>query len=174
MGNIAKQEKSLTEILLYTDKPGIVTQEKKIDFPAIVRSKEASVMKLRQENYDQLFNYATLCAGNFLEICYPNQLPLAPVMANDLIEKNPYWKAADFINLFKFIRQRQDIKQLQVLGNQITIPKFMEMVSIYEDWRAQEDEKYRQEQKFISGTGERKAETEQMKFLIKKEMDGRE
>lgn len=115
----------------------ILQAERQIDFMDILQSKEASVMKLRKENYDDLYDFAVDCAGNFLKLCYPNQIGLAPVIASDLIETRPTWKALDFINLFKFFRQRQDLEGLRVFGNQITIPKLMEMVSVYEQHRAQ-------------------------------------
>lgn len=110
--------------------------ERQIDFPSIVASKEDSVMKLRTDNYELLVNFAVMCAKSFLEICYPNQVHIAPVIASDLIETRPTWRAADFINLFKFLRQRQDLEELRVMGNQITVPKLMEMVAVYEDHRA--------------------------------------
>lgn len=125
----------------------ITDYEKRLDFPAIVESTEPSVMSLRKQDYDTLFNYATSCALNFLSMCYPNQLPLAPVMASDLIETRPIWKAADFINLFKFLRQRQDLKELNVMGNTLTIPKFMEMVAVYEEHRSAALEQLHQKKK---------------------------
>ncbi len=120
--------------------------ERAINLPDIIRSSEPSVIKLRADNYGSLFDYAVTCATNYLSVCYPNQLGLAPVIASDLIDTRWSWKAADFINLFKFLRQRQDIEELRVFGNQLTMPKFMELVSVYENYRAMEFEKAKQEQ----------------------------
>lgn len=120
--------------------------ERVINLPDIIRSSEPSIIKLRAEKYDSLYDYAVRCATNYLQVCYPNQIGLAPVIAADLIETRWSWKAADLVNLFKFLRQRQDIEALRVFGNQMTMPKFMELVSVYEAHRADEFEKFRNEQ----------------------------
>ena len=128
----------------------IVKYERQVDFASILQSGEASLMKLKKDNYDALYDFAVECAGQYLKICYPNQLGLAPVIASDLIETRPSWKAADMINLFKFARQRQDIKEISELstqGNQMTVPKFMSIVAVYEENRAQAMEHLHNSQK---------------------------
>jgi len=111
--------------------------ERAIDFPEIVQSKEPSLSIVRRDNFAQLLAFTLKVAENYLTVCYPNQKSIAPVIAADLIETRPTWNTMDLINLFKFLRQRQDLESIRVYGNQITIPKFMERVSVYEDFRAQ-------------------------------------
>lgn len=71
---------------------------------SILESKEPSVMLLAKENYEQLFNHVVTVATNYFQICHPSLLHLAPVIASDLIRNNPSWRAADFINMFRFFR----------------------------------------------------------------------
>lgn len=121
--------------------------ERKVDFVSIIESNEASMRVIKQELPDQVFNYATLCATNYLEMCFPGQISLAPVIASDLIATRDDWRAADILNFFKFIRQRQDLEGIRVFGNTITIPKLMEMVSVYEYHRADAIERHQYKQK---------------------------
>ncbi len=136
-----------TETLLALRGSEITKHEHHVSLPDIIRSSEPSLLKLSKENYDALYDFAVASASNYLKICFPNQIHLAPVMASDLIETRISWKAADLVNLFKFLRQRQDIKGLRVTGNVLLMPKFMELVSVYEEHRAQELEKFQMEEK---------------------------
>lgn len=146
MGEIANRANS-EKTILHLRGQEILTFERQIDFCSIIESETPSVLFLKQQDYDSLYDFVTACATNFLKLCYPNQVQIAPVIASDLIETRPTWRAADFPNLFKFFRQRQDIEGLRVMGNQITIPKIMEMVVIYEEHRAAEVERQRAKQK---------------------------
>lgn len=119
--------------------------ERKVDFVAILQSGEPSLMMLKKEEPEKLFDFCALCATNYLSTCFPNQIGLAPVIASDLIETRPTWKALDLVNLFKFVRQRQDIAEISELstqGNQMTVPKFMAMVAVYEAHRSEAMEQF--------------------------------
>lgn len=137
----------------------LLKYEREIDFPRIVRSNEPSVLKLKQESFETLLGFVTMCVKNYLEYSFPSQVGIAAMFANDLIETRPTWKAADFVNLFKFFRQRMDTisavnsdpncvikkpdnENLKVFGNTITPQKLMEMVAVYEEHRAVEFEKF--------------------------------
>jgi hypothetical protein len=98
--------------------------------------RQPSVRILRATDGEGLLNFAIRVVSNYLMICYPNQVGLAPVIASDLIDTRDDWRPEDFICCFKFMRQRQDIEALRVVGNNITLPKVMELVSIYEGERA--------------------------------------
>lgn len=121
--------------------------ERQISLPDIVRSTEPSVLKLRQDDYPQLFSFVTACATNYLGYCFPQQTAIAPNFANDLIETRPTWKLADFVAMFKFFRQRQDLPELKVFGNTITGVRLMEMVTVYEEHRAREFEQLQAEKR---------------------------
>ena len=104
----------------------------------IIKSKEPSIHLLRNDEDEKqnLFNFAVACITNYLELCFPGQIHFAPAIASDLINTRDDWRAADFINCFRFLRQRQDIEAIRVYGNTLTIPKMMELVSVYECERA--------------------------------------
>lgn len=127
---------STTSQLLSLRGNDILKAEGNLTFENIIESGERSVIGIKKDSYDQLYDFAVSCAGQYLKLCYPNQIGIAPVIASDLIESRPDWKASSFIHCFKFLRQRQDIEGLRVMGNQITVPKLMEMISVYEDHRA--------------------------------------
>lgn len=115
--------------------------ERKIDFMSILTGGETSLHLLRKDKYEEVFAFALMCARNYLEYAYPNQVNLAAQFALDLIETRPTWKLADVVNLFKTFRQRQDLEGLKVMGNTMTGQKLMEMVGVYEELRAIEHEK---------------------------------
>ncbi len=125
----------------------IPTLERKINLPEIIRSSEPSVLKLRQENFNELLLYVTACVKNYLDYCFPNQSGIATQFANDLIDTRPTWKAADFISLFKFFRQNAHLEGLKVFGNTITGSRLMEMVAVYEEHRAGELQKMHEEKR---------------------------
>lgn len=138
---------SLTDTLLKLQPQEVLSAERQVDLPAIVRSSEPSLYKLSLDNHTALLAFATMCVRQYLEHCFPAQTGIATMFASDLITTRPTWKAADFINIFRFFRQRQDLDGLKVFGNTITHSKLMEMVTIYELERAKEKERYEDEKK---------------------------
>lgn len=111
--------------------------ERAISVPDIVRSTEPSVMKLRKDNYGQVLSFAVMCIKNYLEYSYPNNVNISAQFASDLIDSRPYWKLADFVMCFKWLRQNPQ----PVFGNSITPQRLLEIIAAYEDTRAQEHEK---------------------------------
>ena len=111
--------------------------ERTISIPDIVISSEPSVMKLRKEKYEHLLSFAVMCVKNYLEYCYPNNVNISAQFASDLIDDRPTWKLADFVMCFKWLRQNPQ----PVFGNTITPQRLLEIISAYEDAKAQEREK---------------------------------
>lgn len=101
-------------------------------------------MKLAKENYETLFKFVVLVLSDYFSFSHPHLQGAVNRIASDLIETRPTWKAADFIYLCKFLRQRQDIQDLKTYGL-LTPEKFYAMVTVYEDHRAQEFETYQRE-----------------------------
>lgn len=159
----------------------ILTHENKISTKDIIASmfeKDAdgvaihkSTAALRQENFEGLFKLAEACVARFLNYVGANE-SLAPTIASDLIELRQDWRAADYVNCFKFIRQRKDIPELKIYG-QLTPDKLMEMVCIYEEHRAMELEQYHaarkgeisQELKKLDAEGIKQMKTVQDKLM---------
>lgn len=123
-----------------------VLAERKVDFPAIIRSNEPTVFVMMRENYELIFKFVIVVMTDYFNYAHPNMLPMVNRLASDLIETRQTWMAADFINLFKFLRQRQDIPEMKLYGA-LTPDKFMQMVCIYEEHRAQERERWEAEKK---------------------------
>lgn len=128
-------------------------------------------MTLAKNNYELIFKLSLAVITDYFNVAHPNMLPTANRIAADLIETRPSWKAADFINLCKFLRQRQDIQELKVYG-QITFEKFVSNIAVYEDYRAQEMEAYHAKKKgeHNNSVSER-GQGNSMKALMGKEMD---
>lgn len=130
-----------------SDGTEILTHERGLNLPDVLRSSEPSVISLVKTNYPNLMKFAALSVKNYLIYCFPAQANIATQFASDLIEQRPDWKAADFILCFKFIRTRQDLPELKVFGNTITPQKLNEMIAVYEEHRSIEREKIHAERK---------------------------
>lgn len=133
----------MTDKLLKSLREEIPTLERQISLPAIVRSAEPSVMKLRNENYGQVLSFAVMCVKNYLEYCFPNNVNIAAQFAADLIDSRPTWKMADFVMCFKWLRQNPQ----PVFGNQITPQRLLEIIVAYEEQRANAMEQAHYERK---------------------------
>lgn len=127
---------------------------------------EKSVRKLIIDDYQTIFNFTLACTVRFLEYVFPNQVGLAAQLTADLLAKKEAWKAADFINLYKWIRQNGE--QLDLMGNQLNAIKFFEIVEKYEDHRCQALEDLHNKRKGIGqGTGRTHETTPFEKLQIK-------
>ena len=85
----------------------------------------------------------------FLQVNSPdasNHL-LAEQFAEDVMETRLDWKPEDINMFFRFIRQRQDLPQCRIYGNKITGIKLSELITVYEDHRAEERESFINSQK---------------------------
>lgn len=129
-----------------------MVQERKINLPDIVRSTEPCIGfssapgSLAAKKYEEVYAFVVFCVKSYLEYAYPGQVGISAMFAADLIEKYPTWKIADFVNVFKFLRHRQDMEELKVMGNTMTPAKLMELVGVYEAHRSEEFLKFKQEQ----------------------------
>lgn len=148
-----------------------MSTEKDLNVSQIIQSQAESVLTLSKNNYVELFKFTQVMVKNYLAYCFPNQVNISAQFAADLIESRPSWKAADFINVFKFFRQRQDLEGLRVMGNSITPQRLMEMVAVYEDHRAQEMELYQAKKKGEHQQVTERGQGNSMKALMGKEMD---
>lgn len=74
---------------------------------------------------------------------------IARQFSDDVIETRPDWKIDDIYYFFKFIRQRQDLPECQIMGHRITPLKLMELVGVYEDYKSQERERQHKANRII-------------------------
>lgn len=87
-----------------------------------------------------LFKFALAVITDYLNYSYPHMVNAANRLTSDLIDKNPSWKAEDFINLCKFFRQNPT----ETYG-QMTPEKFMLKLVEYEEQRTQAFEQHYRE-----------------------------
>lgn len=80
----------------------------------------------------------------FLAINSPdvNNALIAEQWAEDVTETRLDWKPEDVIMFFKFIRQRQDIPELNVMGNKITAIKLNSWLPVYDEYKSEAKEQY--------------------------------
>jgi hypothetical protein len=99
---------------------------------------------INSDTYDKatIFTFISQYCFKFLSINSPdvNNDSIADQFAEDVTETRLDWKPEDVVYFFKFIRQRQDIPELNVMGNKITAIKLNSWLPIYDEYRSEEKE----------------------------------
>lgn len=93
------------------------------------------VISSKRFNRNDLHEFIALQTINFLELIQPGDktnAPTAAVFADDIIHTRYDWRIEDVIYFFQFIRRRQDLSDLNIFGNRLTIIRLNQMVNSYE------------------------------------------
>lgn len=99
----------------------------------------------------------------------PQLSALKNEIAADLIETRDTWKAEDFVNFFKYIRlnRNEEMKQF----GQMTFDKFMDLLPIYENARAEALEQFHAKKKVQDANLAERGQGESMKALMGKSLE---
>ncbi|MCB0539696.1 MAG: hypothetical protein KDE33_19425 [Bacteroidetes bacterium] len=121
---------------------GLIKAERAVSFDVIFSSDTKPFTHIKDEK--SLLTMITKLTSRFIKSNFvgENADSMALQFALDVVESKPDWRVLDILNLFKFIRQRQDIEELRIFGNKISPMKLMSLVAVYENHKSEARELY--------------------------------
>lgn len=146
-----------------------------VSFTSIIRSNEPIFKDVVKRGDEVNLTKAVFSvAAIFMADNFPDQngSDISVQFAKQIINREPTWELGDIVNFFDFIVMRQDLPELKVYGNKITPFRLMEMVSVYNEHKAEERERIVAEEKgkFILASTRENSETS-IKALMGKELE---
>lgn len=151
---LVKQQ--LNQFLTDGDVLSLMKAEKSIGFDMIFNTQSKPFCNVTDEK--KLLESVMKLTQRFVSVNFPevNAVDVSLQFAVDIIDNRPDWNMLDILNFFKFIRQRQDIPENKIFGNNITPLKLMELTFSYENNKSIAREIWHKEQtsKQVFGTTE--------------------
>ena len=129
--SLIKQQ--LQTFLKTGDMISIAKAEREICFEIIFQTQSKPFCVV--ENESDLLKGIVKLTQRFISVNFPDvdSVAISLQFAVDIISTKPDWNLLDILNLFKFIRQRQDLPENKIFGNKISPIKLMELVTVYEE-----------------------------------------
>lgn len=129
-------KQQLHEYLQTGDIITLAKAERQVSFEVIFQTKSKPFCNVQDER--QLLQSVMKLTQRFISVNFPdvNAQDVSLQFAVDITESRPDWSLLDILNLFKFIRQRQDLPENKIFGNKISPIKLMELTAVYEEHKA--------------------------------------